>query len=152
MYNASVLRHFVKVAERGSKDSCVGKLAEGQSWSRNPKAWGLSDINIQYINSDNNCQKDRGQPSKDLKLLFAFQMKLEKKRSASMDKILNKLRHAQLKAQDMRRATSDSQPRQSRRDSQRIIQYFKISSFSSCFVCHIPWYVYQRSEAKFKSL
>lgn len=67
-----------------------------------------------------------------------LEMKLEKKRSASMDKILNKLRHAQLKAQDMRRATSDSQPRQSRRDSQRIIQYFKISSFSSCFVCHIP--------------
>ncbi|KAK4367747.1 hypothetical protein RND71_011539 [Anisodus tanguticus] len=67
-----------------------------------------------------------------------LQMKLEKRRSASMDKITNKLRHAQLKAQDMRRATSESQ---SRRDSQRIIlfrEYFKIASFSSCFVCRIP--------------
>ncbi|KAF3639450.1 putative MAP kinase kinase kinase mkh1-like isoform 1 [Capsicum annuum] len=70
-----------------------------------------------------------------------LEMKLEKKRSASMDKIVNKLRHAQLKAQDMRRATSESQPRQSRRDSHRIIpfrQYFKIASFRSCFVCRIP--------------
>lgn len=70
-----------------------------------------------------------------------LEMKLEKRRSASMDKIVNKLRHAQLKAQDMRRATSESQPRQSRRDSLRIIpfrEYFKIASFSSCFVCRIP--------------
>ncbi|MCD7460599.1 hypothetical protein HAX54_043876 [Datura stramonium] len=69
-----------------------------------------------------------------------LEMKLEKRRSASMDKILNKLRHAQLKAQDMRRATSESQPRQSRRDSHRIIpfrEYFKIAKFSSCFVCRI---------------
>ncbi|KAG5623945.1 hypothetical protein H5410_009163 [Solanum commersonii] len=67
-----------------------------------------------------------------------LEMKLEKRRSASMDKILNKLRHAQVKAQDMRRATSESQPR---RDSHRIIpfrEYFKIASFGSCFVCRIP--------------
>ncbi|KAK4346492.1 hypothetical protein RND71_032831 [Anisodus tanguticus] len=67
-------------------------------------------------------------------------MKLEKRRSASMDKIMNKLRHAQVKAQDMRSTTSESQPHQSGRDSQRIIpfrEYFKIASFSSCFVCRI---------------
>ncbi|XP_015066047.1 uncharacterized protein LOC107011175 [Solanum pennellii] len=67
-----------------------------------------------------------------------LEMKLEKRRSASMDKILNKLRHAQVKAQNMRRATSESQPR---RDSHRIIpfrEYFKITSFSCCFVCRIP--------------
>ncbi|XP_055804939.1 uncharacterized protein LOC129873787 isoform X2 [Solanum dulcamara] len=70
-----------------------------------------------------------------------LEMKLEKRRSASMDKILNKLRHAQVKAQDMRRATSESQPRQSQRDSNRLIpfrEYFKIASFGSCFVCRTP--------------
>ncbi|XP_060191212.1 uncharacterized protein LOC132621086 [Lycium barbarum] len=70
-----------------------------------------------------------------------LEMKLERRRSATMDKITNRLRYAQLKAQDMRRATSESQPRQSRRDSQRTIpfrEYFKIASFSSCFVCRIP--------------
>ncbi|CAN4082907.1 unnamed protein product [Withania somnifera] len=70
-----------------------------------------------------------------------LEVKLEKRRSASMDKILNKLRHAQLKAQDMRRATSESQPRQSPRDSHGNIpfrEYFKIASFSNCFVCRIP--------------
>lgn len=35
-------------------------------------------------------------------------MKLEKQRSAAMDKILNKLRTAQLKAQDMRNSMADS--------------------------------------------
>ncbi|KAJ8546161.1 hypothetical protein K7X08_018744 [Anisodus acutangulus] len=67
-----------------------------------------------------------------------LEMKLEKRRSASMDKIMTKLRHAQVKAQDTRRTTSESQPHQSGRDSQRIIpfrEYFKIASFSSCFVC-----------------
>ncbi|MCE3217120.1 hypothetical protein HAX54_010461 [Datura stramonium] len=61
-----------------------------------------------------------------------LEVKLSKKRSASMDKILNKLRLSQLKAQKMRGALSEGHPR----TSKRLFPFqknFKITSFSSCF-------------------
>lgn len=65
-----------------------------------------------------------------------LEMKLAKRRSASMDKIMNKLRLSQLKAQKMRRAISEGR----RRTSKKLFpfqKYFKIGSFSSCFYCGV---------------
>lgn len=74
-----------------------------------------------------------------LDFLLLFQMKLEKKRSSSMDKILNKLRSAQRKAQEMRNAVNASQANQVARTARRI-SYFRrsgqIGSLSGCFTCH----------------
>lgn len=68
-----------------------------------------------------------------------LEMKLEKKRSSSMDKILNKLRSAQRKAQDMRSAVDTIQSQQVVQGTPRRISYFRrngqISSLSGCFTC-----------------
>jgi len=69
-------------------------------------------------------------------------MRLEKERSSSMDKILNKLRSAQKKAEDKRRAvraTLASEARQSER-TRRKASFFvgsgQMSFLSSCFTSH----------------
>lgn len=66
-----------------------------------------------------------------------FQMKLEKKRSASMDKILNKLRAAEMKAQEMRNSITDSQAHRSPRPSRKsfLCKNVKMGSLSSFFCC-----------------
>ncbi|KAK4360651.1 hypothetical protein RND71_019603 [Anisodus tanguticus] len=61
-----------------------------------------------------------------------LEVKLAKKRSASMDKILNKLKLSQLKAQKMRGALSEGHPTSSKKLFP-FQKYFKITSFSSCF-------------------
>ncbi|XP_009608597.1 uncharacterized protein [Nicotiana tomentosiformis] len=104
----------------------VANAAENMSKSQREEARITAWENLQTAKAEAAIQK--------------LEMKLEKRRSASMDKILNKLRYAQLKAQDMRRAISESHSHQPRRNSQRIIpfrNYFQIASFSSCYVCRI---------------
>lgn len=72
----------------------------------------------------------------DMLTCFFYQMKLEKKRSASMDKISNKLRTAEMKAQAMRDVVSDQPRRNSRKGiSVSCCTYLKIRSLRSCFVC-----------------
>nr|GEZ72070.1 hypothetical protein [Tanacetum cinerariifolium] len=67
-----------------------------------------------------------------------LEMKLEKKKSASMDKILNKHRAAQMKAQEMRRNMSESAaghaPRTSRKF--RSLRRYVTNSLTGCFRCH----------------
>lgn len=66
-------------------------------------------------------------------------MKLEKKRSASMDKILNKFRASQLKAQTMRNLLSESDAPEARtlsRSGSSIRKYVKLHLRSNCFVCN----------------
>ncbi|KAL7085216.1 hypothetical protein ACP275_14G268300 [Erythranthe tilingii] len=61
-----------------------------------------------------------------------LEMKLEKKRSSSMDKIMNKLRYAQKKAQEMR-------SHQIGRPSEKALSFRRarqITSLSGCFTCH----------------
>ena len=63
-----------------------------------------------------------------------FQMKLEKKRSSSMDKILVKLRSAQKKAQDMRSVVSSSEDQCSARTTKKKSSFVKTGKpFSCCF-------------------
>ncbi|KAL1315626.1 hypothetical protein AAHE18_16G272400 [Arachis hypogaea] len=68
-----------------------------------------------------------------------LEMKLEKKRASSMDKIMNKLRVAQKKAQEMRSSVSTNQPHQVVRTSHRALLFRRtgqMSSLSGCFTCH----------------
>lgn len=61
-------------------------------------------------------------------------MKLEKKRSSSMDKILGKLRSAQKKAQDMRSAVSSTEDQCGVRKSKKTSSFVKTGKpFSCCF-------------------
>nr|XP_043608060.1 uncharacterized protein LOC122579864 isoform X2 [Erigeron canadensis] len=63
-----------------------------------------------------------------------LEMKLEKKKSASMDKILNKHRAAQLKAQEMRRNMSESVAPRTRKF--RTLRRHVTDSLTGCFRCH----------------
>ncbi|GJX89289.1 terminase small subunit, remorin [Tanacetum coccineum] len=67
-----------------------------------------------------------------------LEMKLEKKKSASMDKILNKHRAAQMKAQEMRRNMSESAAGQAPRTSRkfRSLRRYVTNSLTGCFRCH----------------
>lgn len=77
--------------------------------------------------------------------LSLVQMKLEKIRTSSMDKIMNKLRSAQRKAQEMRSSVSTSQDYQISRTTNKVAFFRKsnqMSSLSGCFTCHAFWYSY----------
>ncbi|KAI7982013.1 hypothetical protein LOK49_Contig3G00003 [Camellia lanceoleosa] len=68
-----------------------------------------------------------------------LEMKLEKKRSLSMDKIMKKLRSAYKKAQEMRRSVLTNQSHQVVKTSNKLISFRRtrqISSLSGCFTCH----------------
>ncbi|MBA0863587.1 hypothetical protein Goshw_023310 [Gossypium schwendimanii] len=66
-----------------------------------------------------------------------LEMKLEKKRSASMDKILRKLRTAQVKAQEMRSSISGKEDEQIPKTSPKFTFFhIRMSFLSSCFTCH----------------
>ncbi|XP_022751264.1 uncharacterized protein LOC111299978 [Durio zibethinus] len=83
------------------------------------------------------CAWENLQRAKAEAAIRKLEMKLEKKRSASIDKILNKLRMAQMKAQEMRNSISGKEDEQIPRTSQKVTFFhIRMSSFSSCFACH----------------
>lgn len=66
-------------------------------------------------------------------------MKLEKKRSSSMDKIIKKLKSAQKRAQEMRHSVLANQMSQVDGSSQGVIssgRSLQRTSLSGCFACH----------------
>ncbi|KAE8659113.1 hypothetical protein F3Y22_tig00116964pilonHSYRG00107 [Hibiscus syriacus] len=66
------------------------------------------------------------------------EMKLEKKRSSSMDKIMNKLRSAQKRAQEMRSSMLTNQAQQAK-SSHMALSFRRtrqMGSLSGCFTCH----------------
>ena len=70
---------------------------------------------------------------------FLFQMKLEKRRASSMDKIMNKLRLAQKKAQEMRSSVPHNQTDRVVRTSHKASSFLRTSqmrSLSGFFTCH----------------
>lgn len=68
------------------------------------------------------------------------QMNLEKRRSSSMDKILNKLRRAQIKAEKKRSLIPEQQDQQvSKTWKFSLFKYAQIRSPNSCFGGHAPW-------------
>ncbi|XVE82800.1 hypothetical protein DITRI_Ditri16bG0034800 [Diplodiscus trichospermus] len=65
-----------------------------------------------------------------------LEMKLEKKRSASMDKIMCKLKMAQMKAQEIRSSISGKEDEQISKNSKKVTFFhIPMSSFTSCFTC-----------------
>ncbi|KAL6912073.1 hypothetical protein ACP4OV_000878 [Aristida adscensionis] len=86
-----------------------------------------------------NLQKAKAEAAiRKLEVLLAAtgtrDMKLEKKRSSSMDKIVGKLRSAQKKAQDMRSAVSASEDQCGRRATKKPSSFVNTGkSFSCCF-------------------
>ncbi|OWM80717.1 hypothetical protein CDL15_Pgr006747 [Punica granatum] len=68
-----------------------------------------------------------------------LEMKLEKKRSSSMDKIMKKLRLAQKRAQEMRSSVLANQSHEVSRTSHKAVVFrrtHQMSSLSGCFTCH----------------
>ncbi|XP_022144275.1 uncharacterized protein LOC111013997 isoform X2 [Momordica charantia] len=69
-----------------------------------------------------------------------LEMKLEKKRATSMDKIMNKLKSAQKKAQEMRSSVMENQsPEDTRTSSIKSLSFYRtrhMGSLSGCFTCH----------------
>ncbi|XP_040995611.1 uncharacterized protein LOC121241829 [Juglans microcarpa x Juglans regia] len=68
-----------------------------------------------------------------------LEMKLEKKRSSSMDKIMNKLRSAQKRAQDMRSSVLSNQAHQVTSTSHKAPSFRRtrqMGTLSGCFTCH----------------
>ncbi|XP_073314831.1 uncharacterized protein [Primulina huaijiensis] len=68
-----------------------------------------------------------------------LEMKLEKKRSSSMDKIMNKLRSSQKKVRDMRSSVITNQAHQIESPSVKALSFRRtrqIGSLSGCFTCH----------------
>lgn len=68
-------------------------------------------------------------------------MKLERKRSSSMDKILNKLKFAQKRAQEMRTQTqtSSNQTQKISKGAKQVPHFHRnaqMASLSGCFTCH----------------
>ncbi|KAG5018373.1 Remorin 4.1 [Glycine soja] len=69
-----------------------------------------------------------------------LEMKLEKRRASSMDKIMNKLRLAQKKAQEMRSSVPHNQTDRVVRTSHKASSFLRTSqmrSLSGCFTCHV---------------
>ncbi|XVF61166.1 hypothetical protein PTKIN_Ptkin08bG0107800 [Pterospermum kingtungense] len=79
------------------------------------------------INAWENLQRAKAEAA-----VRKLEMKLEKKRSASTDKILSKLRMAQMKAQEMRSSISSKEDEQIPNTSNKVT-FFHIRS---CFTCH----------------
>ncbi|KAK1372242.1 Remorin, C-terminal protein [Heracleum sosnowskyi] len=69
-----------------------------------------------------------------------LEMKLEKRRTASMDRILNKLRIAQTKAQDLRVSVSDNHANNAPRSKPKVVpfrKFVKMGSLGGCFTGHL---------------
>lgn len=69
-----------------------------------------------------------------------FQMKLEKRRTTSVNRILNKLRIAQIKAQDLRESVLDNHAKNAPRSEPKVVPFrnlAKMGSLGSCFTGHL---------------
>lgn len=67
-----------------------------------------------------------------------MQMKLEKKKSLTMDKIMKKLRSAQKKAQEMRSTIRTNQTHQVSKENDKamVFRTRRMDFLSGCFRCH----------------
>ncbi|KAJ7958166.1 Remorin [Quillaja saponaria] len=108
-----------------------------------PSSWDISETSKSIskakreeakINAWENLQKAKAEAE-----IRKLEMKLEKKRASSMDRIMNKLRLSQKKAQEMRSSVLANQAHQVSRTSQRVISFRRtrqMGSLSGCFTCH----------------
>ncbi|VFQ70365.1 unnamed protein product [Cuscuta campestris] len=113
------------------------KLEKGSPNAIDSSLWNNVDATTRSVSKEEarisaweNLQKAKAEAA-----IQKLEMKLEKKRSASMNKILNKLRYAQTKAQEMRGAVSEKHNKKASNKAVPFGKRFKVS-FGSCFSCH----------------
>lgn len=107
------------------------------SWNTTEASKKTSKLNKQEarIAAWENLQKAKAEAA-----IKKLEMKLEKRRTASMDRILNKLRIAQTKAQDLRESVSDNHAYNASRSKPKVVpfrKFAKMSSLGSCFTGHL---------------
>ncbi|THG00096.1 hypothetical protein TEA_012392 [Camellia sinensis var. sinensis] len=121
-------KHGVRKIKNGSPD--VKNLTS--SWDIAEAANNMSKLEREEaeITAWENLQKAKAEAA-----IRKLEMKLEKKRSASMDKILNKLRIAQMKAQEMRSSKSDSSAQLVAKTSHKVV-FFRKKSNEQSELCH----------------
>ncbi|ESQ53377.1 hypothetical protein EUTSA_v10025192mg [Eutrema salsugineum] len=112
MSSARVIRREQPEVEDNSEAS-----ASSSSWDISEPAMTLSKLQREEakIAAWENLQKAKAEAA-----IRKLEVKLEKKKSASMDKILNKLQTAKLKAQEMRRSSVSSDHQQEQQGNHQI--------------------------------
>ncbi|KAJ4871386.1 Remorin family protein [Raphanus sativus] len=97
------------------EDNSEEASASSSSWDISEPAMSLSKLQREEakIAAWENLQKAKAEAA-----IRKLEVKLEKKKSASMDKILNKLQSAKLKAQEMRRSSVSSDHQQQQQEQQ----------------------------------
>ncbi|EEF38786.1 uncharacterized protein LOC8262905 [Ricinus communis] len=135
-------RHGSRRSKKGLPD--VQDINQNASDSR-ISLWNVSEASSEFsklqreeakITAWENLQKAKAEAA-----IRKLEMKLEKKRSLSMDKILNKLRTAQIKAQEMRSSIPTTQDPQTPKISHKASffhRHTRLTSVSSCFTCRAP--------------
>ncbi|RAL53597.1 hypothetical protein DM860_012212 [Cuscuta australis] len=116
------------------KNKALGMHSYG--WEASATANTLSKVKSEEarISAWENLQKAKAEAA-----IQKFEVKLQNKRSASMDKIMNKLRSAQKKAQEMRTSMLASQNREVVEISHRALALHRTHQrgpLSGCFTCH----------------
>ncbi|RDX68065.1 Remorin 4.1, partial [Mucuna pruriens] len=131
-------RHATKLTK---KDSLHSKASREISAEAQASCWDVEESNMDTSKLQREEAKiiawENLQKAKAETAIRKLEMKLEKKRSSSMDKILNKLRRAQLKAENMKNAIPVEQGHQvSKCRVFSFSKYAQIWSPSSCFGSH----------------
>ncbi|KAK1440712.1 hypothetical protein QVD17_06543 [Tagetes erecta] len=123
-------RHKKKMEKNGSKE--IKDL--GLTWNPAEEAMELSKVQQEEarISAWENLQNAKAEAS-----IQKLELKLEKKKSESMDKIMSKLRMAQMKAQEMRNRRSANDGRRSSLKVMSLRRYLKIC-LTSCFCSKQP--------------
>lgn len=131
-------RYRISGKGSGNSDDWKKKDMEAQS-----SAWDISDavksVTVKReeakITAWENLQKAKAEAA-----IRKLEMKMEKKRSLSMDKIMKKLRSAQKRAQEMRSSVLARQVHQVSRTSHKALIFRRTrpgGSLSGCFTCHV---------------
>ncbi|XP_030538854.1 uncharacterized protein LOC115746988 [Rhodamnia argentea] len=132
-------RHAARLSRKGGQgvedSNRFGKgEAQGSSWDTVETTKNMSWLQREEakITAWENLQKAKAEAA-----IKKLEMKLERKRSTGMDRILNKLRTAEVRAQEMR--SSISLRHQDSKASQKNILFrrpFWVNSFRNCLHCH----------------
>ncbi|KAK4262297.1 hypothetical protein QN277_027877 [Acacia crassicarpa] len=130
-------RHATKMTRNASlqaknfRETRTEAEAEVSSWDIVAVDSTINSSKVQRdeanINAWENLQKAKAEAA-----IRKLEMKLEKKRSASMNKILNKLRWAQMKAEKMRGSTPEKRGHR----TMKIFKFAQIWPRRSCFSSH----------------
>ncbi|XP_020206112.1 uncharacterized protein LOC109791252 [Cajanus cajan] len=133
-------KHRALFSGRASENVNSWKIKEtssrSSSWDISERSKTVSEAKREEakITAWENLQKAKAEAA-----IRKLEMKLEKKRASSMDKIMNKLRLAQKKAQEMRSSVVANQPHQVAGTPHKAILFRRASqmgSLSGCFTCH----------------